>query len=174
MLLWKIADSLQIHPDLLVNFEFCKITMTESFVCNVNWEIFYISTGIIGGIPVLPVAIWCSYKHIKSNLSTTKSKVKSSKLLFRLSICLYLCTILGSIFTFASRVLGCYISLNLWNMLWYLSVMCWLCQLFLFILLLFSRCVISISVNQSVSCHSIKSPQMHDKQSENCIPWIKL
>ena len=97
-------------------------------------KIHYIIYGIIS-ISILPFAIWCCYKHIKHHRSTSSN----NKLLFRLSIAVYICTILGSIFTTTTSFGACIIPPLLWFNIWNLQGLCWISQWFFFIWLLFSR-----------------------------------
>ena len=112
-----------------VDFENCGTMSCES-----SWKIVYITYGILG-ISVMPLALWCCYKHI--NVHRTKSS--RNKLLYGLSIAVYLCTIIGSIFTTIGSFAGCYISTSVWYQLWYAQCIFWVLQLFFFIWLLFSR-----------------------------------
>lgn len=97
-----------------------------------HWTIF----GILS-ISILPLAFWCSYKHIKHFYSTDSN----AKLLFKLSIAVYLFTILGSLFTTITSFSACHISDTIWTSLWSLQGLCWILQWFFFVCLLFSRYV---------------------------------
>ena len=109
------------------------LTMSAIAGCQTTWRIIYGSYGILG-TSVLPLALWCSYKHIKY-----QAKTSSNKLLYRLSIAVYLCTIAGSILTGITSFLGCFMSPALWFLIWYIQFIAWILQWFFFIWLLFSR-----------------------------------
>ena len=103
--------------------------------CDITWRAVYISYGILSA-SVMPIAIWCSYKHIKSYYS---DKSNHNKLLYRMSLAVYLITIIASIINTVSQFGSCNIAANIYYQLWYFQWICFILQWFFFIFLLFTR-----------------------------------
>ena len=97
-------------------------------------RIHYIIYGILA-VLILPVAMWTIHKHIKLYHSTPSV----SKLLFRLSITIYLCTIFGSSLTIITSFGACILTWGTWGFLWLIQSFLWVLQWQFFIILLFCR-----------------------------------
>ena len=105
--------------------------------CTLAQKLIYGSYGVIG-ISVVPFAIWCTYKHVQFYHSN-KTKKNKSNLLYRLSLAIYIATIISSISGTIATIIACYVPLSLWLKIWYIECIFWVLQWMFFILLLFSR-----------------------------------
>ena len=97
-------------------------------------KIHYIIYGILA-ISILPLAAWTCYKHIKLYYSPKSI----SKVLYRLSITIYLCTIFGSLLTVITSFGACIFIFRIWGSLWLFQSFLWILQWQFFIILLFCR-----------------------------------
>ena len=103
--------------------------------CGTASRIHYTIYGILA-LTILPFVSWTFYRHVKIYYSN-KSSV--NKLLYRLSVAVYLCTIFGTLFTITTSFGACIISPQIWWQIWFMQNLFWLIQWFLYIGLLFSR-----------------------------------
>ena len=108
--------------------------------CSDVAKIHYTTYGVLCAL-TLPFILWGALKHVKMYHRTPE---QPNKLLYRLSIALYLCTISSSIFTMSTSFGACIIWAELWIKLWTIQSYCWLLQWVFFILLLFSRYIYTI------------------------------
>eukprot|EP01084_Bolivina_argentea_P058722 107211_1 len=103
-------------------------------MCNLTWKILQMSLGTLGFI-ILPLAVWCLHQHIRY-----QKKNVSPKKLYRLSIAVYICTIIGSISAVVQGFTWCS-DLSSWIpfLSWVLQQIAWTSQWIFLIGLLFSR-----------------------------------
>ena len=134
--------------------------------CGTASKIHYTIYGILA-LSILPFAIWTFYQHFKMYHSNNSL---ANKLLYKLSIAVYLCTVIGTFFTVTTSFGACIILPTIWWQLWFMQNLFWLTQWFLFIVLLFSRYLILCIpifpyMTQPFRCLTLW-------QGENCISWI--
>ena len=115
--------------------------------CRPIARLHYTIYGIIA-TSILPFTFWGVYKHIKFHY-VQRSNNKNNNSLNRLTIALYICTILSLTITSATSFGACILSRNLWHLLWQTQSGFWIIQWFLFIFILFSR----YTVNTYISLH---------------------
>ena len=112
--------------------------------CSSVARIHYTTYGIIA-VTILPVTFWGVYKHIQFH----SSQISKNKSLNRLTMCLYLCTILSLVFTTITSFGACILANHLWHLSWNIQTAFWMLQWFSFIFILFSR------FNIYVLCHCL-------------------
>ena len=101
---------------------------------------------------VLPFSIWCLLKHIKNN---KKSDPDSSTILYKLSITIYLCTIIGSMSTTFVGFTSCTNFDSFTFFAWLLQWITWIIQYSVFLLLLFLRYIIDLHIQYQTHCINI-------------------
>ena len=120
--------------------------VVRSRAINISYAIFSAS--------VLPFAIWCTNKHMEYY-----SKQIDSKLVHRLSMAVYICTIIVSIFLTIQSIAACFVDSSspagyLFLVSWFIQNTTRLAQWLTFAMLLFSRYIYILMLREKHIHHN--------------------